>query len=246
MGYVTKKFAKRLREIRETTGMTQTQFANELGVSRGAISYYENGDRTPDIEFIDKLYEYFNCTLPVEFILGYTDNVKIEHKNMYDYYGLTDTACDELERDTKVGNLISVILGHNNFHSVKRLYKNIIRNYKDFDYTKLGYLSFLISDSLNHIVYNSLEVLLDIQFTKEEREALRIEHEKHMLEYATAQKELEIKQKEREERWKQEEEEFKQKDAEENAIRYSAIDKIHEKFIVDGGVIHAEFRRYNQ
>ena len=49
MGYATKRFAKRLKQIRETAGLTQEQFAKELKVSRGTISYYEKGERTPDI-----------------------------------------------------------------------------------------------------------------------------------------------------------------------------------------------------
>ena len=49
MGYATDMFAKRLKELRETAGLTQEQLAKELKVSRGAISYYEKGGRTPDI-----------------------------------------------------------------------------------------------------------------------------------------------------------------------------------------------------
>lgn len=41
MGYATKRFSKRLKQLRETAGLTQEQFAKELKVSRGAISYYE-------------------------------------------------------------------------------------------------------------------------------------------------------------------------------------------------------------
>ena len=60
MGYATNCFAKRLKEVREAAGMTQAQLASELNVSRGAISYYEKGERTPDIEFLDSFSDYFN------------------------------------------------------------------------------------------------------------------------------------------------------------------------------------------
>ena len=52
------------------------------------IAYYEKGERTPDIEFLDSLYDYFQCTVPFDFLLGNTDNIKEEHRNMYDFYVL--------------------------------------------------------------------------------------------------------------------------------------------------------------
>ena len=48
-GEVNERFAERLRDLREAAGLTQKQLADELGVSRGSISYYENCERVPDI-----------------------------------------------------------------------------------------------------------------------------------------------------------------------------------------------------
>lgn len=230
MGNATDRFAKRLKQLRETTGLTQEQFAKELKVSRGAISYYEKGDRTPDIEFLDSLYDYFCYTLPLDFLLGYTDNVKIEHRNMYDFYGLTDKACDELESDTELGHLISAILGHENFYGLKCTYEGILRNYKTFDYRELGYTSFLISTSLNKIVYDSLAILKNIQYTPEERDALRIKMEISQKDFDKKIKEWDEADKLLKEKWEKEEVELLEKDKEENSTRYAAIDKVHEKF----------------
>ena len=95
MGFATEIFSKRLRELREIAELTQAQLANELKVSRGAISYYEKGERTPDIEFLTDVSELFSVSL--EYLLGYTDNIEIEHCNLYETYGLTDTVLDKLE-----------------------------------------------------------------------------------------------------------------------------------------------------
>lgn len=43
----TKKFAEVLKSERFKRQMTQEQFANFVGVTKQAISYYENGERTP-------------------------------------------------------------------------------------------------------------------------------------------------------------------------------------------------------
>lgn len=230
MGYATQKFAARLKQLRETAGLTQEQFAKELKVSRGAISYYEKGDRTPDIEFLDSLYSYFNCTLPYDFLLGDTDNVKEEHRNMYEFYGLTDKACDKLERDEDIGHLISVILEHKNFYDLEHTYKSIIKHYKTFSIKELGYVSFLISDALNKIIFDSIEVLMDFQYTPEEREALRIKYAINQEEFEKKMKEWDEKELLQRKKWAEDEKKLKEQIEEEYSIRNSAIDKIHEKF----------------
>lgn len=55
--------------------------ADALGVSRGSISYYENGERTPDIGFLAQVKEYFRVEL--DYLLGYSDR-KYKEKQMVD------------------------------------------------------------------------------------------------------------------------------------------------------------------
>lgn len=47
---------QRLREVRGDA--SQTEFADQLGVTYKTISNYEIGKRVPDVEFIHKLMEY--------------------------------------------------------------------------------------------------------------------------------------------------------------------------------------------
>lgn len=66
---VKEVFANRLRELRIAKKLSQTELAVKLGVSRGSISFYENGERTADIDFIYKLAQFFNVS--TDFLLGY-------------------------------------------------------------------------------------------------------------------------------------------------------------------------------
>lgn len=241
MGYATERFAKRLKEIREAAGLTQAQFASELKVSRGTISYYEKGERTPDIEFLDSLYDYFKGNLSIDFILGNTDNMKEEHRNMYDVYGLTDEACGKLDRDPSIGQLISAILGHRDFEVISSLYEKIMENYKSFDTTQLGYISFLVADLLNRIIFDSFKVLWGMQFTPEEREELRIKSEASLERIEKMLEEWHTEEQQMRDKVEKEIKELTQRDKEENGVRYSAIDKVREKFFET--VDHAEFRR---
>ena len=50
-------FSDRLRQIRESYGITQNEFSKRLGISRVSLTHYEAGDRTPDIDFLKRLHE---------------------------------------------------------------------------------------------------------------------------------------------------------------------------------------------
>lgn len=52
-----------LREIRKKKRYSQLKVAMDLSISREALSYYENGRRSPDVEMLVKLSNYFNVSI---------------------------------------------------------------------------------------------------------------------------------------------------------------------------------------
>ncbi len=52
-----------LREIRKHKHLNQLKVALDLNVSREALSYYENGKRSPDIEMLVKMSQYFGVSI---------------------------------------------------------------------------------------------------------------------------------------------------------------------------------------
>lgn len=52
-----------LREIRKKKGYNQLKVALDLSISREALSYYENGKRSPDLDMLVKLSKYFNVSI---------------------------------------------------------------------------------------------------------------------------------------------------------------------------------------
>ena len=59
-------FGARLRLLRGE--LNQKELADALGVSRASVGYYENGTRTPDIEFLALVRDYFQ--VDYEYLLG--------------------------------------------------------------------------------------------------------------------------------------------------------------------------------
>lgn len=85
-------FAERLKDLREKNGISQGKLADEIGISRGALSYYENEQRTADIHILSKIAAYFNVT--TDYLLGLKDYsvTDIEAQNVCEYTGLTEDA----------------------------------------------------------------------------------------------------------------------------------------------------------
>jgi transcriptional regulator with XRE-family HTH domain len=52
-----------LKEIRLQKKYSQLKVAMDLSISREALSYYENGNRSPDIDMLVKLSKYFNVSI---------------------------------------------------------------------------------------------------------------------------------------------------------------------------------------
>ena len=52
-----------LKIIRKEKKLNQLKVALDLNISREALSHYENGKRSPDIQMLRKLSEYFNVSI---------------------------------------------------------------------------------------------------------------------------------------------------------------------------------------
>ena len=52
-----------LKEIRQRNNFSQLKVAMDLSISREALSYYENGKRSPDVETLVTLSNYFNVSI---------------------------------------------------------------------------------------------------------------------------------------------------------------------------------------
>lgn len=52
-----------LRLVRKQKRLNQLKVAMDLNISREALSHYENGKRSPDIQMLKKLSDYFNVSI---------------------------------------------------------------------------------------------------------------------------------------------------------------------------------------
>lgn len=64
----------RLKELRKSKKLTQSQFADLMGVSQATITFWENGKREPDLATIVKIADVFDTT--TDYLLG-RQNAKV-------------------------------------------------------------------------------------------------------------------------------------------------------------------------
>ena len=72
-------FAEQLKKLRQEKNISQEELAQKLFISRQAISKWENGDATPDLENLAKLAELLSVTID-ELVTGKEPVVKVVEK----------------------------------------------------------------------------------------------------------------------------------------------------------------------
>ncbi|KAE9564928.1 hypothetical protein FD33_GL000529 [Companilactobacillus paralimentarius DSM 13238 = JCM 10415] len=71
------EFSSQLKKYRTDRGITQDELASKLYVTRQAISKWESGESTPDMNNLVKLSDIFNVSLDA-LVLGKQENSKID------------------------------------------------------------------------------------------------------------------------------------------------------------------------
>ncbi len=126
---VRKTFSERLKKIRIKSKLSQAQFADMLGISVAALSYYERGERIPDIIFLYKVQECFS--IPDGYLLGNTNSLKKEYTDISKELFLSDKAVDRIKKyvdetdyfdfENYTNNILSRLLESDELYSVINL-----------------------------------------------------------------------------------------------------------------------------
>ncbi len=97
-------FGERLKTLREERELSQRELAEVIGISKGAVYYYESDGRAPDIVTLEKLSDYFGVS--ADYLLGRTNarTQKLKLKSVCDKVGLSDKSVLMLARLKKKNN----------------------------------------------------------------------------------------------------------------------------------------------
>lgn len=115
MENVTNVFRTRLRALRGSK--SQIEVAKALNISRAALSYYESGERVPDINVLFSMAKYFNVSS--DYLLGITDIEKtdIDAKAIADKTGLSARSIEFLKYNKKSCDLLGKEYNEKEIHN---------------------------------------------------------------------------------------------------------------------------------
>lgn len=69
----------RIRELRKSRGITQSALAQYLGVAQNTLSYWEQGRYDVDNTSLQKIADFFNCS--IDFVLCRSEIIKSDTEN---------------------------------------------------------------------------------------------------------------------------------------------------------------------
>lgn len=91
---VTNVFSARLKELRGER--TLQEVANEIGITRVALGYYEKGERKPDIEILYRIADFYKVSS--DYLIGISDvkTQDIEIKGIASKTGLSEKNIEKI------------------------------------------------------------------------------------------------------------------------------------------------------
>jgi transcriptional regulator with XRE-family HTH domain len=87
---ITMLLNEKISIIRKMNNMTQERFAEKLGVSRQAVSKWENGTAVPDVQMLIRISDFYNLTMD---------------QLIRDDFDLPMAKCDEEKLESKEENI---------------------------------------------------------------------------------------------------------------------------------------------
>ncbi len=67
-------YGERIALLRDNKQLTQQELANIVGITRAALSHYENNRRKPDYQVIRNIADYFQVS--VDYLIGRTNQLE--------------------------------------------------------------------------------------------------------------------------------------------------------------------------
>lgn len=90
-------FANTLKTLRTNHSLSQTALAEQLGISKSAVSMYEQGRREPDFNVLRKIADIFQ--VEIDYLLGRSDSASgnYEPVTIAAHLDTADLTQDELD-----------------------------------------------------------------------------------------------------------------------------------------------------
>ena len=167
---------KRLLELRKNHKYNQDFVANQIGISRAALSYYEKGERSIDIEILYKLAEFYEISIDYLFGISGKQSPQRSYTDTFATaeMGFTSDAEDVMWGNPQFVDLINSFVTHPDFETFEELtyhsryteYDDIDRKYRSFLVSQLLYS--MVSDIFNDWYSNNPDRIIELSHQQKE------------------------------------------------------------------------------
>lgn len=106
-------FSERLKNVRKKTSLSQLEFAKKLGITRQSISYYENGERLPDIQILTDICKVTNCS--PNYLLGLQDTMQDINADISAVTGLSEDSIEKMAKNKNYAVILNFAVNTNEF-----------------------------------------------------------------------------------------------------------------------------------
>lgn len=136
--------AQKIRKIRTDRGISQVQFAKDIGISRAALFNYEKGLRTPPIDILLKIAEKFDIDIDT---LTSNNDIELskEESKVLEEHNLLEKFITIESESMSIEDLLN-FLDKNGYPAKDLSAEQIIELYKNatqffnYEFFKLGYI----------------------------------------------------------------------------------------------------------
>lgn len=143
--------ALKIKKIRKDNKISQTQFAKDLGISRGALVNYERGVRTPPVNLLLKISEKFNIdidSLTADdkdenlYTIKNEDALILKESNIASKYINTESNSIDIKNLTDFLHTSGYPIDDLSEQQIAELHKNA-KEFFNYEFFKLGYIKVL-------------------------------------------------------------------------------------------------------
>lgn len=75
------EFSSIFKLLRKSSGLSQQELADKLGISKSAVNMYERGERNPNFEVLEIIADFFN--VDIDYLLGRTSKTTVLPESAY-------------------------------------------------------------------------------------------------------------------------------------------------------------------
>lgn len=171
-------FAQRLTELREKAGKKRQEVADDLGISRASLEYYEKGKRKPDTDILFRIAKYFNTS--ADYLIGLSDVLTTDKdlKFVCEYTGLSDEAVENMQSHKNNAFYTTLLNFLINNKALLSALNNYLFSSVYSEYAKSDYMYLPLKSNSNKPVYiRNSEIAQKVAYSSL-LEALPLEKEK--------------------------------------------------------------------